>query len=242
MEPTPERYRASGLALRLPVPAGHVSLHEAVDLVGQKLPGIKWRPFATADEPAREGMVFSDPSGVFKKIAEACEDGRVIAAYRSNWDGGAAELDKRVWQLPRVASYFITGTIDQDLPLLDERGRHHPDGPTARCRCEIFIRRNSLDDFVAGLEPAVTHGDGTSPRRGAPEILDWEEIRLFSFKQLDDKGDFALEKNRVKGWRTSADLYRLIGDHMGDECPSLSSLKERVPDFVEEWRHLQASN
>jgi hypothetical protein len=78
---------------------------------------------------------------------------------------------------------------------------------------------------------------------GAPELYDWVEIRLFTFKQLTDYGDFGLEKNRVKGWRSAADLYGRIEDHLGPEnCPGLSQLKEKVPPLVDEWRRMQDGN
>lgn len=80
-------------------------------------------------------------------------------------------------------------------------------------------------------------------RAGAPEKYDWEEIKLFTYQQLDADGDFAREKDQVDGWRTAADLYRRIEDHLGDDhCPGLAQLKKRVPPIVEGWRRMKAGN
>lgn len=109
----------------LPPPPGFVALGEAVEMVGRKVG-------ADLD--------------VYLMIAEACESGKVAAAYRSDI-GGADDLDCSVWQLPHWRSFFETGTIDLDLPLLDGRRRPNPSGFTARCTREIFVRRDSLDDL-----------------------------------------------------------------------------------------------
>jgi hypothetical protein len=77
-------------------------------------------------------------------------------------------------------------------------------------------------------------------RRGAPDLYDWEEIKQFTWKQLDDRGDFDLEKDQVDGWRSASDLYRAVQDHLDEgECPSWTQLKKRVPRFVDEWRARQ---
>jgi hypothetical protein len=52
-------------------------------------------------------------------------------------------------------NYFAAGTIDLvDLPLLDEKGRPVMDGRTVpRCTREIFLQQDSLDRFIAKLQP-----------------------------------------------------------------------------------------
>lgn len=134
------------------VPIGFITLYEAVDAVGSAEFGLKWEHVVQLDKPI---------SGAYGKaitmIAEGCEDGRIAASYRSIM--GVDELDRAVWRAGRWWTYFITGTIDLDLPLLDEKGRPNPYGHTARCTREIFIRRDSLNRFIAGL--------GVSPRSEA---------------------------------------------------------------------------
>jgi hypothetical protein len=88
-------------------------------------------------------------------IAEGCETGEIDAGYRK-WNGAADDLDRSVWRMPHWRNYFVTGTIDLELPLLDEKWHPVPDGRTApRCTREIFVRKDSLKQFLASLVPAA---------------------------------------------------------------------------------------
>jgi hypothetical protein len=195
----------------LSTPFGFIKLLKAVHLVDQKL---------------------GDRNRAIQIIAEACESGRIKAAYRSD-TGGVDELDTKVWQMPQRRMFEI-GMIELDLPLHDNRGRPHPQGFTAKCEREIFLRRDELEHFVGSLAMAKA-----KHQVGAPEQFDWEAIRQFTFSELTNRGDFA-EKDQVKGWKAAADLYRSIETRFPEgECPSLTSLKERVPLIVEEWRASQ---
>ncbi|MET4018153.1 hypothetical protein [Bradyrhizobium sp. S3.2.12] len=128
----------------LPPPIGFTPLKTALDLV-------RARRAAAADAE--------------REIAEACHGGRLKAAYRT-WDGGADDLDTKVWQRVRWRDYFEQGTIDLDLPLIDGQGRPVTDGRIARgCTREIFITNDSLAAFVATLPPAPST-DAPRPKRG----------------------------------------------------------------------------
>jgi hypothetical protein len=92
---------------------------------------------------------------VIKMLAEQFESGEIATAYRTLV--GADALDPEVWRRPCWRSYFAAGTIDLDLPLLDEEGRPNQNGYTARCTREVFVRRQDLDRFVATLSrPSVS--------------------------------------------------------------------------------------
>jgi hypothetical protein len=147
-------------------PIGFIRLTEAVDALGLRL---------------------APDADVAKLIAEACESGRVTAAYRTIT--GADELDRSVWRSPAWRNYFASGTIDLDLPLLDERLRPHPAGFTARCTREIFVRRDSLTSFIADLEPAPI----TAPKqlRNAPPDLIRREIRTVYLDPTNDQPNVA---------------------------------------------------
>jgi hypothetical protein len=87
-------------------------------------------------------------------IATACVQGKLVAAHR-RWDGGADKLDNRVWQLPHWRSYFESGTIRLELPLIDARGHPVSDGRTApNCEREIFVDDSTLCIFIAVLQSA----------------------------------------------------------------------------------------
>jgi hypothetical protein len=143
-------------------PIGFVPLREAVDLVGLKIEGPGWRRL---DEVDAANIAYDDDNlmgyyvdphvdRVIKSIAEACERGEIFAAYRSV-TGAADELPRAKWHSPAWRTYFATGMIDLDLPLLGDGNR--PAGTlTARCTREVFVRRDDLDRFVAQiLAPAA---------------------------------------------------------------------------------------
>jgi hypothetical protein len=97
--------------------------------------------------------VWDDPDvdPVITMIAEACEGGRLDAAYQTLL--GADELDRREWRKPHWRNYFASGTIDLDLPYLDGQLRPIVDGRTVRCPGrELYIRKDSLERFLAELK------------------------------------------------------------------------------------------
>src|SRR3954453_1036054 len=115
-------------------PIGFTRLNDAVDLLRTKLP-------IGTDVP--------------RLIATACVQGKLAAAYR-RWDGAADMLDARVWQLPHWRSYFESGIIRLELPLLDARNQPVTDGRTAaNCEREIFVDDATLSVFFAELKPAL---------------------------------------------------------------------------------------
>jgi hypothetical protein len=124
-------------------PLGFVVINEAVAML-------------TAARPEQEDGA--------KLLAEACEAGKVIAAYRSV-TGHAEDLERRVWQMPHWRNYFDTGVIELTLPLVDEHLRPVSDGRTARCPREIFIRRDSLAAFIAEI-PVSASDVPHQPKRG----------------------------------------------------------------------------
>jgi hypothetical protein len=79
----------------------------------------------------------------------------------------------------------------------------------------------------------------TPVKRGAPTQYDWEEIKLFAWKMLDERGYYWLVENQMDGWRSRADLIELIKDHLEkrkEPIPSDSQLKAKVKTFVDAWR------
>jgi hypothetical protein len=133
-------------------PPGYVVLEDVVDLIGGVVAGSTWQRLPDKTKPEeRFNAVWSDPDvdRVITTIAEACENGRVEAAYETIL--GADRLDQEVWRMPHWRNFFASGTIDLDLPLLDDKLVPVSDGRTARCTRQIFIRRDSLERFMAPL-------------------------------------------------------------------------------------------
>jgi hypothetical protein len=168
--------------ITMDAPNGFITLYEAVDAVGRALFGVSWQYAippnlqADKDRDAHERVI--------TVIAEGCEAGKIDAGYRK-WNGASDNLDRSKWQLPHWRNYFATGTIDLELPLLDEKGNPVPDGRTAlRCTREIFVRKDSLKQFMATLAPAADAHEKTL--RPASK----EEIRVEIRAVNNDAGKF----------------------------------------------------
>jgi hypothetical protein len=118
-------------------PIGFIPLRVALDIIRAKLP-----PKADAK----------------REIAEACHGGKLKAAYRT-WDGGADDLDPKIWWRQRWREFFEQGTVDLELPLIDDSGRPMPDGHTGKwftakgCTREVFITSDSLATFLTEIPP-----------------------------------------------------------------------------------------
>ena len=146
-------------------PTGYIRLRDAVDLLGQAIAGKReWRPLTKIDPATIIGGSDTAIDHVIKLIAEQCEVGEIEARYRSNT--GADRLDRERWQAPNWRLYFATGMIDLDLPLLDDNLQPNPNGYTAKCRREIYLKRQDLDRLVDTLKKPPT----PAPRASAHSI------------------------------------------------------------------------
>jgi hypothetical protein len=63
-------------------------------------------------------------------------------------------------------------------------------------------------------EPPAMSPKGQQNKRGRKLGYDWEESELFVEELLDLHGDFAAQTNAKEGWRSQADLEKLVGDHI----------------------------
>jgi hypothetical protein len=144
-------------------PPGFITLYETVDTVGRALFGASWQhasPLGNCEAHRDSG----DPYlRVIAMIAEGCEAGRIAAGYRTI-SGNVDSLNPAVWQSPVWQNYFIKGDIELELPLVDDRLQPVSDGRTARCPREIFVRRDSLDSFMAPLATTATESKSSKPR------------------------------------------------------------------------------
>jgi hypothetical protein len=148
-------------------PIGFLHLQDAAAMLGQKTSKSNWHTLAECevallirlmivDPAAAELVAHEDPDidGVLTMLAECCESGEIAAAYRSD-SGGTDDLDCSFWRLPHWRNYFISGTIDLELPryteycpgIVDFKGYE-------RCTREIFLRRKDVERFIATLKPA----------------------------------------------------------------------------------------
>jgi hypothetical protein len=148
----------------------------------------------------------ADRNHVISLIAEQCEAGEIATGYRSL--AGADDLDRGVWRLPCWRAYFETGTINLDLPLLDEKNRPNANGYTVRCTREIFVRRLDLERFVAALPgPPLAH---TNLRHASDEPLIREALQALADSKV--KGPLQAAKlvySKAQGPSPNANLDRL---------------------------------
>jgi len=145
-------------------PIGFVSLRDALDIVARKI---------------------GDADRAMMMIAELCAAGEIAATYRS-WTGGADDLPRDKWLSPYWRSYFDAGTIELDLPLVDDRGQAHPQGITARCIREIFIKRQDLDRTTLPLVSikARVPGDAELVQQGLDAIAEGRATNPFQAAKL----------------------------------------------------------
>jgi hypothetical protein len=163
-------------------PFGFATLYEAVDAVGRAVLGVNWQHPPSRDVHERVTTI----------IAQGCEAGKIEAGY-PNVHGTVDDLGRSEWQKPQWPNYFATGTIDlHDLPLLDDKWRPISDGRTVPvCTREIFIRKDSLEQFVASLAPPPVApsrypGDAALIEEGLILLAGGMTLRAAAEKLADD--------------------------------------------------------
>jgi hypothetical protein len=87
-------------------------------------------------------------------------------------------------------------------------------------------------------EPVATKVTPPTPlragaARGRRPKYNWAEVRTFVFDRMDYHGDFDPVDRE---WSCQADLERAIGDYMGQQSPSESTLREYATKFYGEWK------
>jgi hypothetical protein len=139
-------------------------------------------------------------------LAERCEVGEVGTWYRSIT--GADALDCSIWRASHWRLYFVDGEIELDLPLIDDKFRPVGDGRTARCRREIFVRKQELDRLIEALPPPpLAH---TNLRYRSDVALIQEAVRaLKTGKACNPNQAAKLVCQRAQGPSLSANLDRL---------------------------------
>jgi hypothetical protein len=188
----------------LPTPIGFVRLLEAVDVVDQKM---------------------ADREGAVRLIAEACERGQLKAAYRVD-SGGVDDLDTRHWQMPQWRMFEI-GMIELDLPLHEGNGRPHPQGFTAKCEREVFVRRDSLDRLVEDLPPAGRE----KMKGGRPPKYERAAVSAEVSRLMDYHGEFSPEDLE---WNAQVRLIEAVRSKFGEA--SNSTIEGYIKDPLADWR------
>jgi len=144
-----------------------------------------------------------------------------------------------------------------------------PSAPAESCRTQPHLRllpgglpARSGEIEAPGSEPAARaeelspdpaapppRAEQKSPpaepiRRGSPEQYDWEEGFLFMHQELNKRGDPKNPINAVDGWRSDADVARLVAAHVAIDGrqPDLKHTARVIRRRLKEWRAGQAEH
>jgi hypothetical protein len=180
----------------------------------------------TRDELLGKMLSGEHPAYVYSSEADGrLEPARITPAEffkawrRAQQEAGCDDcLDASGWPLKKMGPFQI----------------RVPDRDIRRDRQRLVRRTIGVPHWIYLLKADLAPSKSKS-RAGRKAVFDWPEIRRFTFEQLTARGDFE-EPDQTDGWTGAADLYRAIADKFGENCPELTTLKGRVPAFVDEWR------
>jgi hypothetical protein len=248
-------------------PPGLIPLRDAADMVGRALYGTSWCPLSeafpserrlqgifeievSATEVATEVILLKlnpEVERVLTTIAKWVVNGELSCVYFSA--RGKESLDCGEWQWQGWRSYFIEGTINLVVPLLDEKG--NPIAGTTRGTFEIFVVGEDLERLIATLSKPVTEQpkpvvkptkQQQGQRRGRKPRYDWPAYKDSALQLLNERGD-PEEENQVKGWSNLTEMAETIQASMKPK-PDLSTVRKYAVEWLAEWRKncAQASN
>jgi hypothetical protein len=102
----------------------------------------------------------------------------------------------------------------------------------------VYFDLTEIEKWLQG----VSSWPKRKPAGGRSPDHDWEDIRDFVFKTMDEKGDFEIG---LKGWQRQADLHKLICEYLSrrnKEVPGNSVLYKNVRAMLTDWRTKQNSS
>jgi hypothetical protein len=199
---------------RWPVdPFGCVYLLRAVDMVGARKFGEQWQPPAKLTEETATDVAAYDRGWITSEefltvsrlVAERCATSELEAIRLEGAQVIAMDADEWLLEHSREGdACFRTGHVFLPNKVLP-----------------VFLRRGSLEKFIAGLIPTAPAPVG---QPGPPEQYDWDEGFQFMRQELDKRGDPKDPLNeRPKGWRADADVARAVAAHI--------AIDGQEPDF-----------
>jgi hypothetical protein len=97
------------------------------------------------------------------------------------------------------------------------------------------------------LEPAARAEESMPEpaRRGHPKEYDWDEGLQFMRRELDERGDPKNPINAVEGWRSDADVARLVAAHVAlpdGRQPDPKHTARVIRPELQKWRAEQSRN
>ena len=189
------------------------------------------RPYLHGGQiPAHHGGLYTFPGGQRHsgpgKVrpewwAHAYVDcGRVVFFFEPVWSGSAL-IEERVFAYA-VSIVFDGVAFNAVVPAAAPSSMPEPASPSPQ------------------VEPEPPPVKPT--RRGPPERYDWDEGFQFMRRELDNRGDPLAPENAVEGWRSDADVARLVAAHIATGEPTARSQTHRAnySSELQKWRAEQA--
>lgn len=129
--------------------------------------------------------------------------------------------------------------LTMDDSLAGEMTVRHRDG-FVEDWTDVRVKR---DDVISAFPmPAAQPADVriVASRRGRAPIYDWDDAMNFATGELEKRGDFVDPQNAVDGWRSQADLMRLVITYMAkfndENEPPESTVKSHLKTTIAQWR------
>lgn len=129
--------------------------------------------------------------------------------------------------------------LTMDDSLAGEMTVRHRDG-FVEAWTSVRVKR---DDVISAFPMPVAQPEDVRivvNRKGRAPTYDWSDAMEFAVKQLENRGDFLDAQNAIPGWRSQADLMRLVITYMakfndGNE-PAESNVRKHLTTTIAEWR------
>jgi hypothetical protein len=155
--------------------------------------------------------------GRIKATALECKNAKAL-------DGDRIEIPAHYWPRLKRTDDPLTGKAI----LYDDQGRVY--------REVLFSRLEVKELWPKSAENAQI----VPARKGSPPIYDWEDAMNFAEGEFKRRGDYNDLQNAEDGWRSQADLARLVADYMakhnGGNVPSDSMVKSHLKNLLERIR------
>ena len=190
----------------------------------------EWGPSGWNKLYLRARLENMPPQDAIDALWRKAGEGRTKATAREcknakTFDGDRIEIPAHYWPHLKRVDDPLTGKA---MLLSDDNGRVYRE-----------VEFPQLD--VKELWPKSAENARIVPaRKGSPPIYDWEDAMNFAEGEFKRRGDCNDPQNAEDGWRSQADLARLVADYMakhnGGNVPSDSMVKSHLKNLLERIR------
>ena len=189
----------------------------------------QWKPSGWNGLCSRARSKNQPPQVAIDSLWQAAGEGQITATAlecknAKAFDGDRIEIPAYLWPHLKRVDDPLTGKA----MLSDSNGRVY--------REVLFPRLDVKELWPKSVENAPI----VPARKGRKPMYDWEDTMNFAKGEFEKRGDYNDPQNAVDGWRSQADLARLVLDyvkkHNGGKEPSISLVKSHLKDFLDSIR------